>query len=193
MTKLTNATNLFFALFITFLLGACTSQPSHLIISPELTNISQSDYQNKTATLTVVDLRVGNQIIQVKQKGEEALTLLSATQRIEQTIKNTLSKHLQQQGLIISVPANNTITVNIKRAVIEVNESMIKHSAKNTFVFQIKVNNGEKTLTTEYKSTNIEEAPLRADISALTLDFNQRLANALEWIINNEEIQNFIK
>ncbi len=193
MTKLTAVTNIFFTLFLTFLLGACASQPSHLIISPELTNINQTNYQNKTASLNVVDLRVGNQIIQVKQEGEEALTLFSATQRIEQTIKNTLSKHLQQQGLIISEPANNTITVNIKKAVIEVNESLIKHSAKNTFIFQIKVNNGDKTLTTEYKSTNIEEAPLHADISALTLDFNQRLANALVWIINNKEIQNFLK
>ena len=171
------------------LLSACASQPSHLIITPELVNVASANYHEKSITLSVVDLRVGNQIIQIQQNDDEVLTLLSATERLENTVSKTLSQQWKKQGLVLSNMATNKVTITIKKALIEVKQQLLKHSAKNSFVVQIEVNNGEKTLTTEYKSTNMEEAPLRADISALTIDFNQRLASALEWILNNQEIQ----
>ena len=175
------------------LLIACTTQPSHLIVSPELMNVAPVNYHEKSATLTVNDLRVGNQIIQIQQNDDEVLTLISASERLENTVSKTLTTHWQKQGLALTDLATNKITITIKKALIEVKQQLLKHSAKNSFVIQIEVNNGEKTLTTEYKSTNIEESPLRADVAALTLDFNQRLSSALTWILNNKEIQQFIK
>ena len=59
--------------------------------------------------------------------------------------------------------------------------------------FRVVINNGSGTLTKSFKITGKSNGPLKADIAVLERDFNQQLAKLLTQIVQNQEIQKFIK
>lgn len=48
------------AFIFTFILGGCTSTPSHLIIAPEIIASSVTHHVDQQAVLQVVDMRTAN-------------------------------------------------------------------------------------------------------------------------------------
>lgn len=173
-------------------LNGCATNPNHLIIAPELTATPTMYHHNKQAQLNVINMRTANHIVQIKREGE-ASTLISAREKLEDTIEETLKKHWQAQHLVIKERAINQIQVSIEKAVISVDQSLFKYAAQTEIVLKITVNNGTNTLTNTFTNRGNSEGPLKADIAVLERQFNQGLVNLLQQILVSTKISNTLK
>ena len=180
------------SLVITFLLSACASAPSHLILSPEIIAQGSKLPSNKQASLNVVDMRTANHIIQILREGEAA-TLISAHDRLEDTINKSLSEHWQKQGLSIESNAVNSILITVEKAQINVEQKTLNYQADSEIVLKVAVNNSLQILTSTFTNRGNSNGPFKADIAVLERNFNQRLANLLTQILVNEKINQFLK
>jgi|ETNmetMinimDraft_8_1059916.scaffolds.fasta_scaffold02871_2 uncharacterized lipoprotein len=172
-------------------LAACTNTPTHLIITPVLTNTPNLQYDNKNAQLEVIDMRTASHIIQILQEGQAA-TLISPRQNLAQIIQETLSKHWQNQGLNITELAKNSITVSIEKAVISVDQQTINYQSQSEIILTVQINNGQQTLTNTYTNRGNSNGPLKADVAVLERNFNQRLTRVLTEILATHKINSFI-
>lgn len=182
----------FTSLIIALILSGCSSTPSHLIIAPEIMAPSVVQHINKQAKLNVIDMRTANHIIQILRDGEAA-TLFSAQERLEDIIKNSLSKNWQKQGLTLQDNAVNSINVTIEKALISVTQETMSYQVKTEIVLKVAVNNGMQTLTSTFKNNGSSKGPFKADLAVLERNFNQRLTNLLQQILVNEKINHFLK
>ena len=177
---------------LSLLLSACANDPTHLIVAPEVTSTSISHYQNKQAMLKVTDMRTNKNIVQILRK-DQAAELYSSQELLESIIQKTFAQQLKKQGLTVNTLSNNNIEVFVDKAVIIVEQTLMKYTATNEIVLRVKVNNGEQTLTNTFKTRGSSNGPLGADIAVLERDFNQQLASLLTQVLSNTDIQNFIR
>ncbi len=183
-----NLLTLAFALY----LSACTNTPSHLIVAPDIHTTQGLHYSDKQTQLDVVDMRTANHIVQILREGEAA-TLISAQVRLEEIIKQTLTKQWQKQGLKVSSLATNTIKIAIEKAVISVSQQTMNYQSQTEIILKVTVNNGLQTLTSTFKNRGNSKGPLKADIAVLERNFNQRLSSLLTQVLANKKINTFIK
>lgn len=180
------------SLIVLLALTGCSNKPSNIIIAPDVLATPPSYHTNKQAQLNVVDMRTASHIVQILKDGDAA-TLISSQERLEKTIKDELVEHWKKQGLSINPNAINTIKIEIDKAIISVEQSLMKYKAQTEIVLKVTINNGEQTLTSTFKNRGNSEGPLRADIAVLERDFNQRLAKVLLQILSNEKISAFLR
>lgn len=180
------------SLIVTFLLSGCASNPSHLIIAPEITTTSINQHIGKTAALSVSDMRTANHIVQILRK-DEAATIFSAQERLEDIISKSLSKHWQLKGLTIQPNAANTIDITIEKAMISVDQATMSYEVQTEIVLKVMINNGKQTLTSTFRNTGSSKGPFKADVAVFERNFNQRLANLLQEMLANEKINNFLQ
>lgn len=181
-----------FISMLTLALNGCASLPSHVIVAPDITISPTIDHKSKQAQLDVIDMRTANHIIQILRK-DDAATLLSSQERLEDTIKYNLDKYWKNQGLDIKASGDNTISVAIEKAIISVDQETFKYKVQTEIILIVTVNNGDETLTSTFKNKGNSNGPLQADIAVLERNFNQRLANLLQQILANEKISHFLK
>lgn len=176
----------------TLFLLACSSPVTHVIVSPELSNVKSNVYQDKQVQLRFTDLRSSNHIVQVLRLDEPA-QLYSAQEPIVSIVEKSLTSALKANGLQVTPLAANQVEVIIDNALVNVQQELLKYSANNQMDFRVVINNGNGTLTKSFKITGKSNGPLKADIAVLERDFNQQLAKLLTQIVQNQEIQKFIK
>lgn len=178
------------------LVSACANKPSHVVISPDLSitngTSNQQMYQNKQASITITDMRSAQHVVQIIRK-DEAAEVYSSQAPLAKIIEKTLTAEFKKQGLGINTQANNAIKIIIDNALVSVQQEMMKYQVNNQLIIRVKVNNGAQTLSNTFKVRGTSEGPLSADIAVLERDFNQQLAQLLAQVINNTEIQHFIK
>jgi len=172
-------------------LTACSTTPTHLIITPELYITASNQFFNKQASVTVEDMRTSTHIVQILEK-DEAATILSAERRLEDTIQGILTKQWQQQGLLISATAKNNLTVTIEKAIISVQQESVSYSTQSEIIIKVTIDNTKQTLTTRFKNRAHSEGALKADIAVLEREFNQHLSTLLKQIITSKDIRNFL-
>lgn len=173
-------------------LSGCANIPNHVIVAPDIIMTPAISYSNKQAQLDVVDMRTASHVIQIMREGEAA-KLVSAQERLEDTIKHNLSKHWKKQGLAINDSSVNTIKLSIEKAVISVTQQTIEYKVQTEITLKVTINNGLQTLTSSFNNRGNSEGPLQADIAVLERNFNQRLAKLLKQILTNQEITDFLK
>tara|TARA_R110001583_G_scaffold12280_7_gene54645 strand:+ start:5267 stop:5917 length:651 start_codon:yes stop_codon:yes gene_type:complete len=191
--------NSFYSTIITFIfvlgLSGCANIPSHVIVAPDIIMTPAISYHNKQVQLDVIDMRTASHVVQIMREGEAA-TLIPAQERLEYTIKNNLSKHWQEQGLVINNSTSNTINtinISIEKAIISVSQETMEYTAQTEITLKVTVNNGSQTLTSTFNNRGNSDGPLQADIAVLERNFNQRLANLLQQILANKKISDFFK
>jgi uncharacterized lipoprotein len=184
------------AISLLTLVSACANKPSHVVISPDLTitngTATKAMYLDKRASITITDLRSAQHVVQIIRE-DEAAEVYSSQAPLANIIETTLTSELKKQGLDVNTQANNAIEVIIDNALISVQQEMMKYQVNNELVIRVKVNNGAQTLSKTFKVRGTSEGPLSADIAVLERDFNQQLTQLLAQVINNAEIQHFIK
>lgn len=181
-----------FLLPVGLMLNGCATNPHKVIIAPELATTSTIFHRNKQAQLKVADMRTASHIVQIKREGK-ASTLISAQEKLEDTIEKTLKEHWQAQHLVIMDSALNKIHVTIEKAIISVEQSLLKYSVQTEIVVKVTVNNGSVTLTNTFTNRGNSEGPLKADVAVLERQFNQGLANLLQQILTSTKISNALK
>lgn len=172
-------------------LYGCANVPSHIIIAPEISSPSNTVQNNKQAQLDVIDMRTSNHIVQIMREGKAAI-LVSAQERLENTIQETLTKHWKNQQLTLNNNAINTINITIDKAIINVEQSTFDYKVQTEIILKVIVNNGSETLTSTFKNRGNSDGPFKADIAVLERNFNERLAKLLEQIIVNQKISDFL-
>lgn len=177
-------------------LTACANKPTYVVIAPDLSinnsASSQSAYQNKQASLTVTDLRSAQHVVQILRK-DEAAEVYSSQQPLNRIVEEALAAEFKKQGLDINAQAGNAIEIIIDNGLSSVQQEMMKYQVNNELVIRVTVNNGSQTLSNIFKVRGTSEGPLGADIAVLERDFSQQLTQLLSQVINNIEIQRFIK
>ncbi len=182
----------FIALLSTALLSACASKPQHMIIAPQITSHITVNYQAKVTELTVTDLRPNQHIAQILRQGEAA-ELYSSQEHLANIVDRVLNQEFKKHGLMTHRMATNHLSVNIDQALISVTQETLKYQAKNNIVLTVKVSNNEQNLTKTFTIKGNSEGPLTPDLAVLERDFNQQLATLLTQILNDTEIQSFIR
>ena len=172
-------------------LYGCANVPSHIIIAPEIMNVSNTVQINKKAQLDVVDMRTSNHIVQIMREGKAAI-LVSAQERLENTIQDTLTEHWKKQHLTLNNNAINNINISIDKAIINVEQATFEYKVQTEIILKVIVNNGSETLTSTFKNRGNSDGPFKADIAVLERNFNERLAKLLQQIIANQKINDFL-
>ena len=174
------------------LLVACANAPTSVVVSPEVM-ISQSSLNaNKSATLTVQDMRTAQHIIEIKKK-DQAAQLLSLGNSLTSAIQTPMQKSFEKTGLLISGSSGNQVTLFINSALISVEQELTKYSSASQIRLTAKVENNNETLTKTFNSKTTSEGVLKADIAVLERDFSQQLANLLGQIAQDPEISQYLQ
>ena len=173
-------------------LNGCATIPSHVIVAPDIMVTPAVFHNNKQAQLDVIDMRTAIHVVQITREGEAA-TLVSAQERLENTINNNLSKHWKKQGLVLSANSINTINVAIEKAVISVAQETMSYKVQTEIILKVTINNGSQTLTNTFSNRGNSDGPLQADVAVLERNFNLRLAKLLQQILANKKISDFLR
>ena len=178
------------ALFVVSIAG-CSAAPTHLIVAPEVNLAPSNQLANKEAHVDVVDMRTSTHMIQILEKDEAAI-ILSAEQRLENTIQDLLARHWLQQGLTLTSPAKNNITVTIEKAVISVEQESASYTTQSEIIIKVTIDNDKQTLTSSFKKRAYSDGALNADVAVLEKEFNQHLSALLKQILISKDIKNFL-
>jgi uncharacterized lipoprotein len=170
---------------------SCSTAPTHLIVSPQVYLSPSNQLSGKQAQLNVIDMRTSPHIIQILKK-DEAATILSSKQRLEDIIQTLLAKQWQQQGLSLTKSAINKITVTIEKAIISVDQESVSYSTQSENIITISINNTKQTLNSSFKNRAHSEGALKADIAVLEREFNQNLSTLLKQILTSKDIKTFL-
>jgi uncharacterized lipoprotein len=173
------------------IIAACTTTPTHLIISPQVNMAPSNTLAGKEAQLTVIDMRTSTHIIQILKK-DKAATILSSKKRLEDIIQEILSENWQKQGLNISETGTNKITVTIDKAIISVDQESVSYDTQSEIIVKVSINNSKQTLTSRFKTRGHSEGALNADIAVLEKEFNQHLSALLKQMLNSKDINKFL-
>lgn len=173
-------------------LGACASGIQHLVINPDVLIPSNTLFAGKSINLNTGDLRTAQHMLQIIKEGKAA-ELVTSQSSLAQLVDNALSSAFKKSGAQLGPTGNNVLNIVISKALINVNQSMMKYNANNSIELSISVDNGLQTLTKSYRSSGKSEGPFKADIAVLERDFNQQLSKLITNIINDPELINFMR
>lgn len=185
-------TTLSLVLLSVLALNGCANMTNHIIIAPDIDATSVISHNNKQTQLRVIDMRTASHIVQIMREGKAA-TLISAQERLEDTIENNVKKHWQAHNLIIQDNATNIINIAIEKAIINVEQEFIKYKVQTEIVVKVTVDNGSQTLTNTFTNRGNSNGPLQADIAVLERHFNQSLTNLLQQILTSKKISDALK
>lgn len=172
---------------------ACSNNVHHIIVSPEVMQTTSNHYQGKQANITFSDLRTISHIVQIKRPDTEVAQLYSAQNPLLPIIKTTLTAAFEKNALQVAPLASNQIDVIVEKALINVEQTLVKYQATNTLAIRVVVNNGKETLTKNFMTNGKSKGPFSADLAVLERDFNQQLSQLLLQIVENPDIKNAIK
>ena len=170
---------------------ACSTAPTHLIITPQVHLPASNQFSNQQAQVTVVDMRTSTHIVQILRK-DKAATILSAEQRLEYIIQDILTTQWQQQGLQFNASAKNNITITIEKAIISVDQESVSYTTQSEIILKVSIDNTKQTLTSRFKNRAHSEGALKADIAVLEREFNQHLSSLLKQILTSKDIKKFL-
>ena len=180
-----------FAVFTSVIISGCNSTPSQVIVAPQINQSAHTLYQGIAASFAVKDLRSSNHIIQILQ-ADKAAKLLSPNRVFSEVVAETLRPYLSAQGLSLS-GGNIQIDIEIERAMVSVQQAMMKYDASSDIQVRVKVLKGDSVFTNVFNARGSSNGPLSADIAVLERDFNQLLGKLIADIANHPDMINFIR
>jgi uncharacterized lipoprotein len=178
-------------LFALMALTACTHQPSHLIVAPQLSLSKHESYQGHQAQLQVSDMRIADHIIEIIEP-DKARQIYSSQTRLDTILQKQLAAQYVRQGLSLRLGAENNIALYIDQAKVKVAQQTFKYQVKSEIVMRVIVTNKKQTLTKTFRQSGTSEGPLQADIAVLERDFNQNLSQLLQQILTNSDLQDIL-
>lgn len=182
-------------ILFTLLLAACSNTPKVLIIAPESNHAFNTIYSDKSVSLLVQDFRANRHIMQIL-KTDKAAEIINSKQAMKAVVKKAFTQIFTQQGLTVSLANNDNkanINLYIDSALINVQQSLVKYKASNEIVLRVAIQNKDKKLNKTFSMHGKSNGPFNADLAVLERDFNQQLTRLISQIVNDSEVQQFIK
>lgn len=180
--------------FLSFIviLSACSSNVKHLVIAPDILTTNHSLLSNQSINITTSDLRTAQHMLQII-KEDQAAQLITSQSSLADIVDKALTAAYKKSAAQVTPAGKNVLNVVINKALINVNQSMMKYNANNAIELSISIDNGEQTLTKSYRSSGKSEGPLQADIAVLERDFNQQLSKVIANIVNDPQLIEFMR
>ncbi len=170
---------------------SCTTTKPRIVIAPDTITNPSFVYQQIPIVLNVSDLRTSRHIIQIL-KDNKAAELINSTTALDDILKVKFTQLFKQQGLVINENAPTKLDIIMSKALITVKQGLVKYKANSEIIIQVKVNTSTDILTKSFRIRGNSNGPFKADIAVLSRDFNQQLAQLIEQIVNDNELQTFI-
>ena len=124
---------------------ACANAPSSVVVSPQVMISQSMQNANKSASLTVQDMRTAHHIIEIKKK-DKAAQLLSLGNSLTNAIETPLKASFEKTGLIVSGASSNQVTLFINAALISVNQELTKYNSTSKIRLTAKVENNKRDI-----------------------------------------------
>ena len=175
-----------------FTLTACSSTTKTMVISPQISEIKSSRYALKTAQVNVMDLRPNTHIVAIHRE-DEAIEVISAHDHLDTILNNLFKQSLSNNGLSINNNSTMNIELIINTAEVHVYQELMKYKTTSQLTLTAKVISGEQTLTKTFNNKGKSDGVLSADLAVLERNFNQQISDTLALIVNDNEIQQFLK
>ncbi|REL25677.1 hypothetical protein DXX93_03305 [Thalassotalea euphylliae] len=178
------------------LLAACSTKPSQVIVAPQISQSATPIYSGKQISLNVIDLRTSNHLIQILRKGKPA-ELFSPAQSLPDALNASLNQYLTAQGLATQEPNTQdgatAMTVSIEKALVSVQQSLVKYQASSEIRLLINITKGDKTYSQVLTSKGKSNGPISADVAVLERDLNQQLGKVISDLANHPELIAFMQ
>ncbi len=180
-----------YTLPLLFMLSACSSTPSHIVVAPDFIQTNQYPIAVSALNLTVEDSRTSKHLVQIRKEAQAA-NLFNSQLPLGGVIEDTLVKALKRKNIQRLEGATPSINILVGKALIDVVQKAFKYQAKTDLSLKATVETAKGTLTKSYDYKGQSEGPLKADIAVLGRDFNQALTQVLNQILSDQELINFI-
>lgn len=173
---------------------ACSQTPSHIIVAPDITipSATTTKLTNKAIHLLMHDLRANQHLVQIMQEGKAA-TLINDHEQLSDVIKTALTQGFKQQGAIFNPDADNSVFVNIEKALINVEQTMFNYKTNSEIELKVTIRNFGAPFDKTYRVTGSSNGPLTPDLAVLGRDFNQQLGKIMTRILTDQELHNRFK
>lgn len=178
--------------FIVLFISACASKPTTIKLAPKVTNHPSTIYANHKGKVLVNDLRKNVHIVEVLSADGPPKYI-----NTNSSLKNVLQKHfstqLATQGMRVTKDALVIVQFNIERARTYVNQDVLDYRSNTIIKIKVHVENPIQTLSKTFTLRATTRGALTADIDELEQDFNVQLAKLINQVIEDDQLQEFIK
>jgi uncharacterized lipoprotein len=174
------------------MLTACANTTNKMVIAPQIPAIKSTFHAMKAAQLKVTDMRANSHIVAIHREGK-AIELVPAHDHLDTILTPLLKQAFINNGLTINNNAINNIELFINTAEIDVYQALMKYHTTSQLTLTAKVTANEQTLTKTFKNKGNSEGVLAADLAVLERNLNQQISDTIAIIVNDSEIQQFLK
>lgn len=184
--------NKFFLIVSIFLITACANEPTAIHLQPNILNIQNEIYQTQTANVSVSDNRHSLHLVEVLTNNEES-KFIESTKSLKSVLSSQFRKELTSQGLNFNDDAVVSVKFNVERARTYINQDVFDYRANTIIKLKVNVENPQQTLSKTFTLRATSRGPLTADIDEIEQDFNIQLSKIIIQVLEDEQLQNFIK
>ncbi|WP_371378295.1 YajG family lipoprotein [Thalassotalea aquiviva] len=178
---------------IALLLAACASEPETITLKPQLTNKPMQVYSTKPASLSVYDNRAQSHIVEIITSQENS-SVINTDVPLSSVLDQQFSQEMANQGLVFSHEnADLSINFQVKRARTYVNQDVLDYRANTIIKLNVIVENPAQTLSKTFTLRATNRGPLKANVDKLQKDFNLQLSKLIVQVLEDEQLQSFIK
>lgn len=172
---------------MTLLLGACSSQPQQVELTPRV-DLNSTQQINSIVAIRSQDLRTNRFLISIHQQDQEQAELIASANNLRQSVEQQLSQAWQQQGLGLVPDSPQRITIDILELASRVDESSVKYQASSTIRIAVTVDTPTQTLTKQFRSNHSHEGAFSVNVNKQAEAMSQQLSQLLSEIANDPQL-----
>lgn len=175
------------------LLTACSApQQPQLNFMPQPV-LSRSDIvKNSSFTLVSKDVRSA-QYVALVDSGRNNIEPVHAKQNVRIALENALSEQFSSQGFQLTVNSENTLTLEVQEALVNVTHSIFENQMDAKVTLELTAETPQGKLIKSYNGTAKRTAPLSASDEDIESVLNDVVNLVLKEISNDNELQTYMK
>ncbi|TKB44630.1 YajG family lipoprotein [Thalassotalea mangrovi] len=174
------------------LTSACAEKTGMVELQPDIMNTPIRIYDQKSAKISVTDSRDKGHIIEVLNIDRPSTTIDSSA-ALSKVLNNQFRYQLSSQGLNVNEQSDLKVIFDVERARTYVNQDVLDYRANTIIKLQVKLENSAQTMSKTFTLRATSRGPLSANLETLQKDFNTQLSKLIGQVLEDEQLQTFIK
>ncbi|WP_371188470.1 YajG family lipoprotein [Thalassotalea maritima] len=184
--------NLLIAVVSAMCLFACAQEPSKINLNPIVKMDANKVYQQLNTKVSVYDLRKTAHVVEVLSANKPSV-YINANGSLSSVLNSQFSEQLMSQGLTLGEGDDLLLQFQVERARTYVNQDVLDYRANTIIKLKVEAENAKQTLSKTYTLRATTRGALTADIDELQRDFNQQLGKIIVQVMQDQQLQQFIK
>lgn len=175
------------------LLTACAAPQQQQINFMPQPVLSKSDIvKGSTFTFVSKDVRSA-QYVALVDSGRNNIEPVHAKQNVRIALENALSEQFGSQGFRLTVNSENTLTLEVQEALVNVKHSVFENEMDAKVTLELTAETPEGKLVKSYNGSAKRTAPLSASDEDIEMVLNDVVNLVLKEIANDSELQTYMK